>query len=69
MSNYVYGAQQVTFGTRDGYAPGNAEKIVKGIQLDAEFARLTTVSTEKLDKDGTDFSGTISDGTFDGGEY
>lgn len=69
MSNYVYGAQQVTFGTRDGYAPGNAEKIVKGIQLDAEFARLTTVSTEKLDKDGSDFSGTIADGTVDGGIY
>jgi len=71
MSNYVYGAQQVTFGTRDGYAPGNAEKIIKGTQMDSEFARLATVSSEKLDFDGTNFQGTISNpaAIVDGGTF
>lgn len=69
MSNYVYGSQQITFGSRDGLAPGNAEKVVKGVQLDQEFTRLATVSNEKLDKTGGDFSGTINGGTVNGGTY
>ena len=69
MSNYVYGAQQQTFGTRDSLPPGSTEKIVQGIQMDREFNRLSVVSAEKLDKTGTDFSGTIQNGIIDGGTY
>jgi hypothetical protein len=66
MATYVYGAQQQTFGTRDTLAPDNPEKIVRGAQLDLEFSAITS---GKLDVSGTNFDGTISNGTVDGGLY
>ena len=66
MSDYTYTNNTFTFGQRDGLAPGSAEKVVKGIQLDFEFLALVTAVNSKLDKDddGTGFTGTIDGGTF-----
>ena len=60
MSNYVYGQQQIIFSDRDVLAPGQPEKAIKGSQMDAEFNRLTTVSAEKLDTNGS----VVDGGTF-----
>ena len=59
MSDYTYTNNTFTFGQRDGLAPGSAEKVVKGIQLDFEFLALVTAVNSKLDKNGTDFEGVI----------
>lgn len=72
MSNYQYPqAGDITFGTRDGLAPGNPEKVVKGSQLDTEFNALVIANTSKLDKAAAsgDFTGLIDGGTVDGGIF
>lgn len=69
MTDYVYGAQQEKFSARDGRAPGDPEKTIKGVQMDSEFNRLGVVSTEKLNKDNPAFTGVMTGGTIDGGAY
>ena len=71
MSTYVYPSlpSTITFGQRDGLAPGNAEKAVKGIQLDAEFIALVTAVNSKLDTNNPTFTGTMNGGIINGGTY
>ena len=69
MADYVYGDQQIKFSVRDSLAPGNADKVVKGIQLDAEFERLQVVSTSKLNDIDPTFTGQLNGGTVSGGTY
>ena len=71
MSNYTYPQTGFTFGARDGLAPGNAEKVIKGVQFDPEFTALETAVNSKLDKaaQSGDFTGLIDGGTVDGGTY
>ena len=73
MSDYGYPTvpNNITFGARDDLAPGNAEKVVKGSQMDAEFNGLVTSVNSKLDKNAApgSFTGTIDGGVIDGGTY
>jgi hypothetical protein len=70
MSDYVYGPpSQMTFGTRDTLAPNNADKVVKGSQLDVEFNGLVTAVNSKLNLNNPAFTGTMSGGIIDGGAY
>ena len=48
MSNYTYPSTTLSFVDRDGLPPGSAEKVVKGIQLEAEFTALVTAVNSKL---------------------
>lgn len=68
MASYSYPANTISFGVRDGLAPGDPDKIVSGANFDLEFNGITS---GKLDKSGTDFDGTIADtnATVDGGTY
>lgn len=59
MSNYTFPQTAFTFTDRDGLAPGNAEKEVKGEQLDPEFEAIAVAIATKIDSDGT-----IDGGTF-----
>jgi hypothetical protein len=70
MSDYVYGPpSQMTFGTRDGLAPGDSDKTVKGSQLDVEFQNLVTAVNSKLNISNPAFTGIMTGGTIDGGTF
>ena len=71
MSDYTYTNNTFTFGQRDGLAPGSAEKVVKGVQLDFEFLALVTAVNSKLDSaaQAGDFTGTIDGGSVNGGTF
>lgn len=70
MTDYVYPQLgSITFGTRDTLAPGNAEKVVKGSQLDTEFNALVPSISSKLDISNPTFSGTLDGGNINGGTY
>ena len=72
MSDYQYPQPgEITFGTRDGLAPGSPEKVVKGIQLDTEFNALVLANTSKLDSNAQpgSFTGVIDGGDIDGGTF
>ena len=68
MADYSYPVNTISFGVRDGLAPGDPDKIVSGANFDLEFNGITN---GKLDKSGVDFDGTIADtnATIDGGTY
>jgi hypothetical protein len=70
MSDYVYGPpSQMTFGTRDTLAPNNADKVVKGSQLDVEFTGIAAAVNSKLNLNNPVFTGTMGGGVIDGGAY
>ena len=69
MSDYTYGFNQMTFGARDVLAPGNADKVVKGSQLDVEFTALVTAVNSKLNAADPSFTGTMSGGVINGGTF
>ena len=71
MSDYVYGPpSQMTFGTRDNLAPGNADKVVKGSQLDVEFGKIVTAIASKLNAADPSFTGTMTGGgSVNGGTF
>jgi len=69
MTDYSYPNTGFTFGARDGLAPGNAEKGIKGVQFDPEFLALVTAVSSKLNIANPTFTGTMSGGTIDGGTY
>jgi len=68
MSSYTYPENTIKFSIRDTLARGNPEKVITGAALDVEFEAITT---GKLDKDGTDFEGTIANASavVDGGTF
>ena len=71
MSDYTYTNNTYTFGGRDGLAPGDTEKVIKGSQLDFEFLALVTAVNSKLDSaaQAGDFTGTIDGGSVNGGTF
>ena len=71
MADYTYPQTGFTFGARDGLAPGNAEKVIKGSQFDPEFTLIETIVNARLDKNAVagDFEGLIDGGTVDGGTF
>lgn len=71
MSNYT---KSTDFATKDTLASGNAAKIIKGTEINTEFANIQTAVNSKMDATvaavNTAISGgTINQGTIDGGTY
>ena len=63
MSNYT---QTTNFATKDALASGNALKIVKGTEINVEFANIATAVATKVDSTGAAISGaTITTSTID----
>jgi hypothetical protein len=54
MSNYT---KSTNFTAKDSLPSGNASKIVKGSEIDAEFNAIETASATKLDKTGGTLTG------------
>jgi hypothetical protein len=49
MTDYAYPQPgSITFGARDALAPGNAEKVIKGSQMDEQFNALVLAVNSKL---------------------
>ena len=69
MTDYSYPQTGFTFGARDGLAPGNAEKAIKGVNLDPEFDALVIAVASKLNTANPAFTGVMSGGTIDGGSF
>ena len=63
MSNYT---QTTNFATKDALASGNPLKIVKGTEINVEFANIATAVATKLDSSGGTIAGaTITTSTID----
>lgn len=67
MSDYT---KAVDFAAKDSLATGNANKLVKGTEIDAEFTAIQTAVNSKSDSSNPTFSGTFA-GTYtiDCGSY
>jgi len=65
MTNYI---KTTDFAAKDSLPSGNAAKIVKGTEIDAEFNNIAIASATKADKNNSTLTGTtvfetLSDGT------
>ena len=60
MSNYT---QVNDYSAKDALATGDANKVIKGSDIDAEFSAISTAIISKADTAGDTFSGAV---TFDG---
>tara|TARA_R110000772_G_scaffold8084_3_gene26884 strand:- start:975 stop:1190 length:216 start_codon:yes stop_codon:yes gene_type:complete len=63
MSNYI---KLTDYAATDSLPTGNAGKIVKGAEIDAEFTELQTVSATKANLASPTFTGTVTIPTIDG---
>ena len=63
MSNYT---KLTDYAAKDSLPTGNAGKIVKGVEIDAEFNALQTVSATKANLASPTFTGTVTIPTVDG---
>jgi hypothetical protein len=63
MSNYT---KLTDYAAKDSLPTGNAGKIVKGVEIDAEFNALQTVSATKANLASPTFTGTVTIPTIDG---
>jgi hypothetical protein len=63
MSNYI---KLTDYAAKDSLPTGNAGKIVKGAEIDAEFTELQTVSATKANLASPTFTGTVTIPTIDG---
>ena len=77
MSNYT---KTTNFAVKDSLASGNPAKIIKGSEIDAEYANIQTAVATKADTASPTFTGTVTVptlevtgtatvGTIDGGTY
>jgi hypothetical protein len=57
MSNYT---QTTNFATKDALSSGNPLKIVKGTEINTEFANIATAVATKADLTGATFTGTVT---------
>ncbi len=57
MSNY---AKTTDFAIKDGLAPGNPSKVVKGTEIDTEFNNIATALSSKADTNSPNFTGTAN---------
>ena len=69
MTDYSYPQTAFRFGERDGLAPGNTEKTIKGADFDPEFELLATSVNSKLNIEDPAFTGIMDGGTIDGGTF
>ena len=53
MANYT---KSTNFASKDSLAPGNANKIVRGTEIDTEFNNIATAIATKADGTFTNFS-------------
>ena len=53
MSNYT---KTTNFAAKDSLSPGNANKVVKGSEIDTEFTNIQTAISTKADGTFTNFS-------------
>ena len=60
MSNYT---KTTNFATKDSLPSGNAAKIVRGTEIDAEFNNIATASTTKANSADPTFTGTVTAAT------
>ena len=60
MSNYT---KTTNFATKDSLPSGNAAKIVRGTEIDAEFNNIATASATKADTASPTFTGTVTAAT------
>jgi hypothetical protein len=77
MSNYT---KTTNFAAKDGLTTGNAAKVVKGSEFDAEFNAIQTANNSKANTASPTFTGTVTTpavtvtgtatiGLIDGGTY
>ena len=77
MSNYV---KTTNFAVKDNLASGNPAKIIKGVEIDAEYNNIATAVATKANTASPTFTGTVTVptlsvtgtatiGTVDGGTY
>lgn len=57
MSNYT---KTTDFAAKDSLPSGNANKIVKGAEINQEFSNLVTAVNSKADIAGPTFTGTVT---------
>ncbi len=62
MTNYT---KTTNFATKDALPSGNANKIVKGTEIDTEFNNIATAVATKADTAGPTFTGTVTIPTVD----
>lgn len=76
MSNYI---KSVNFTAKDTLPTGNANKVVRGAELDTEYSAIAVAVSTKADIASPSFTGTVTvpdvvisgdvTGTIDGGTY
>lgn len=76
MSNYT---KTTNFATKDALSSGNAAKIIKGTEIDAEYNNIATAVATKSNSASPTFTGTVTiptlalttltGGTISGGTY
>jgi len=76
MSNYT---KSTNFTAKDTLPTGNANKVVRGAELDTEYTAIATAVSTKADTASPTFTGTLTaadvsitgavTGTIDGGTY
>jgi hypothetical protein len=76
MSNYI---KSVNFTAKDTLPTGNANKVVRGAELDGEYSAIAVAVSTKADIASPTFTGTVGlpdvsisgavTGTIDGGTY
>lgn len=57
MSNYT---KTVDFAAKDALSSGNAQKLIKGTEIDTEYNNVETAIATKADSASPSFSGTTS---------
>jgi hypothetical protein len=60
MSNYT---KTTNFAAKDALASGNANKIVRGTEIDAEYTNIATAVNSKADTAAPTFTGTLTAAT------
>ena len=60
MSNYT---KTTNFAAKDALSSGDANKIVKGTEIDTEYNNIATASATKADTAGPTFTGTLTAAT------
>lgn len=76
MANYT---KSTNFAVKDGLPTGNANKIIKGTEIDTELNNIASAISSKLDANNSALIGTttavnltvsgVFDATVDGGSY
>jgi|TARA_R110000796_G_scaffold98796_2_gene206554 hypothetical protein len=66
MSNYT---KTTNFATKDALPSGNANKIVRGTEIDTEYTNIAIAISSKVDVNNPVFTGTLTIAQIDGGTF